>query len=162
MRTLIVYYSRSGRTKLAAEEIAEVLDADTHRIEQEKEWWGPLVYLSGSFASLREKCPKIKDIDLNLEGYDLVLLAAPVWAGKAAPAMNTFISRTDFTGKNVALLVTMGSTSEGKAIQILREKVEAREGKVTFSFAIQTGKKADEDIRRETRKIAEKLLEGEK
>ncbi len=50
-----------------------------------------------------KKKPKLMDFDVNPLEYDLIILGTPVWAWDISPPMRSFLSKFDFSGKNVAL-----------------------------------------------------------
>jgi flavodoxin len=146
MKNLIVYYSFTGKTELVAQTIAKELKADLRKVEDLKERSILKAYLWGSFEALFGKCGRIKQIDFSLEGYDKVFIGTPVWAGRSVPAINTFVDKTDFSGKNVSIFVTMGGNNEGKSIKILHDKIIKKGGKMDNTFSIKTGRASDEDI----------------
>ena len=43
---------------------------------------------------------KIKNIYINND-YEVIFLGTPTWAGNPPPAINAFISKTDFTNKKL-------------------------------------------------------------
>jgi len=150
-KAVVVYYSRTGSTKLVAEMIAGRLNAGLRRIEEvKKRKWLPTTLFFGGYEATSGKCSKLKPMDFSLEGYDLVFLGTPVWASKPTPAMNSFVAGADFTGKNVVLFFTMGGDKYKKAAEILKKKIEAKGGIVQGTFGIQTEstsgiKKAEEE-----------------
>ncbi len=79
---LLVYYSRSGYTRKAAEEIARHLDCDIEEITEKKERSGPLGYLGGIKDSLLEKKGGIDPPQHDPSEYDAVIIGTPVWANK--------------------------------------------------------------------------------
>lgn len=42
MKTLVVYYSRSGNTRLVAQEISSAIDSDIEEIADTKNWSGTM------------------------------------------------------------------------------------------------------------------------
>ena len=53
MKSLVVYYSRTGNTRFAAEKIAKNLNADLCEILDKKNRKGKFVFLTGGYADLR-------------------------------------------------------------------------------------------------------------
>ena len=91
MKELVVYYSLEGNTKQAAEIIADRLNADILRLNTVKEIpKNKMKYVIGGMQAAFGVCAKLKPITLNPEQYDRIILGTPVWAGKSAPAINTF------------------------------------------------------------------------
>ena len=112
MKTLVVYYSLTGKTEIVAKEISAELKSDLRRVEDLKPYGKVSVYFTGGFAALFEKNGKIKPVDFSLKEYDRIFVGSPVWGGRQVPAINTFISNADFTDKEVVVFVTMGGPKQ--------------------------------------------------
>lgn len=158
MKAIIIYYSLTGKTALVATTAAKVLDADVRRIDEVKIRKIPSVYFFGSLAAMTNKSSRIKPLDFNVDNYDLILVGSPVWAGKPAPAVNTFIAETAFKGKDVVTFCTaFGDLKETEvSFKNLTTKVAKKSGKVIGSFAITTGKATDQEIIEKTREEVRK------
>jgi len=158
MKTLVVYYSWSGKTELIATSISKVLNADLRKIEEVKKRNRFFIFISGGYSALRGKCSKIKPINFSLDSYDLIFLGTPVWASRPTPAINTFISKADLAKKKVILFATMGSSGGEKAIKIMTEKIKAKKGKAIASFIVKTYRVKEEDIIKRGEEIAEEFI----
>lgn len=145
-KTLVVYYSMTGNTEIVAKEIAVELKADLRKVEDLKPYRGKIVFLTGGFAALFNKNGKIKPVDFSVKEYDRIFVGSPVWAGSPVPAVNTFLTTADFTGKDVVPFVTMGGDNPSKSIPKMSSKITGRGGKIIGSFAIKTGGKTPEEI----------------
>lgn len=106
MKSLVVYYSRTGKTKFAAETIAEQLSADIEEVIDQKKRTGPIGWLNAGKAAKQEETTEIESIKYLPSNYDLVVLGTPVWAWRPTPAIRTYIKQNDFTAKKVALFLT--------------------------------------------------------
>jgi len=146
MKTLVVYYSLTGNTEIAAQEIAKKYNADLIKLEDLKQRSKFVLYVYGSYCAIKDKGWDIKPININLKDYSKVFVGSPVWAGNSVPAINTFLVNSDFTGKEIIPFVTMGGRSPSKSIFKMSSKISSRAGKITGSFAIQTGRKTPEEI----------------
>jgi len=132
MKVLVVYYSKTGKTKLVAKEIAATLNANIRRVEEIKKRKGFLGFISDVSHARKEKCSEITEIkpmDFNLDNYDLLFLGTPVWALKPTPAINTFISKANFKDKKVIIFVTMAAFGGETVIKLMREKIEREKEK---------------------------------
>ena len=122
MKTLVVYYSKSGNTRRVAEEIVKALGAETEEIvEVGVKRTGVLGFLrAGRGGMMREKsrieAPKKRPGD-----YDLVFVGSPVWGGNLAPAVRSYLAAVDLGQKPMALFCTMGSNGEKKTFDSIRE-----------------------------------------
>ena len=125
MRTAVVYYSLEGNTRVAATQLAEMLEADLVEIRTVKAYprKGLGKFLAGGKDSLFGKLPQIEPLDLDPSAYDLVVLALPVWAGKAAAPLNSFLQGRDFGSARVALVIASASGDAESCVKDLSEKL---------------------------------------
>jgi flavodoxin len=157
MKTVILYYSRTRKTAKVAKTLAEEIQADSTEIVDLKDRMGVVNYLGSSVDALRENKTNIKPESFDLSEYGLVYIGTPTWAAKPAPAIVTMIDRCDFKGKDVILFSTMGSSGGKKAIERMREKIEARGGRMVNSFTIKTSRKEMDAIITDTKKILQEM-----
>ena len=106
-----------------------------------KDRMGVINYVTSSVDAIRENKTKIKPNNFDLAEYGLIYIGTPTWAAKPAPAIITMIDKCDLKGKDVILFSTMGSSGGLKAVERMREKIEARGGRMVNSFSIKTGGK---------------------
>lgn len=147
MKSLVVYYSLTGKTKLVSQVIAEALNATLVEIKETKPRKpGPFVYLTGGFAALVNRGSKINPIDVDLKQHERVFIGSPNWGSRPAPAINSFIYKTNFEGRSIIPFFTMGGNNAEKALANITAKIEKRQGKVVGSFAITSYGLSDEEI----------------
>jgi flavodoxin len=147
MKSLVVYYSRTGKTRLVAQAIAEALNATLVEIKETKpRKLGPLIYLVGTFAALINRRSKINPIDVDLKQYERIFIGSPIWGSRPVPAVNSFIYQTNFEGHSVVPFFTMNGANAEKAVANITTKIERSQGKVVGSFAITSGRVSDEEI----------------
>ena len=146
MKSLVVYYSLTGKTRLVAQAIAEALNATLVEIEERRPIPMPFVYLSGSFAAFMNRGSKINPVDVDSKQYERIFIGSPLWAYRPAPAINSFIYQTNLEGRSVIPFFTMGGDNAEKALANIKAKIEKRQGKVVGSFAITSSEVSDEEI----------------
>jgi len=151
MKSLVVYYSRTGKTKLVAEVVAEELNAMLVEIEEKRPVPWPFVYLNGGFGAMTNRRSEINPINLDLEGYETIFIGSPIWASRPTPAVNSFIYEAHFEGRNVIPFFSMGGTTSEKALANIKAKIEKSRGKVVGSFAVTSSRLSDEEIRARAR-----------
>ena len=72
MKSLVVFYSLTDKTKLVSQAIAEALNAELVEIEETKRRKrGFLTYLTGGFAAIRNKGTDINPINFDLHLFDM-------------------------------------------------------------------------------------------
>ncbi|MCS7151017.1 MAG: hypothetical protein NZ928_01345 [Endomicrobia bacterium] len=121
MKSLIVYYSRSGRTKLVAMKLAELLNSETEEIVDFKPRKGFLGWLISGYDALTKKITEIAPLTKNLDDYDHIILCSPVWALSIPPAIRTFLNLYKEEIKNISFIATMSSTGAKKMFKQLEE-----------------------------------------
>jgi flavodoxin len=146
MKSLVVYYSMTGKTRLAAQAITEALNAALVEIEERRPISMPFVYLSGGFRAVTNRGSRICPVDVDLKRYESIFIGSPIWASRPTPAINSFIYQTDFEDRSVIPFFTMGGDNADKALENITTKIEKSKGKVDGSFAITSHKVSDEQI----------------
>lgn len=109
-KTLIVYYSRTGTTQKLAKELAGALDADSAEIRCTR-YDGWLRYLLAGYDSVKGNLPPIDVPQVALDGYDLVLLGAPIWTSHPALPLRSFLAGKPALPAHVGLFLTYGGQS---------------------------------------------------
>ena len=129
-KTLVVYYSATGRTERVAEVIAKERGADIMKLVPSPDYTeADLDYNDTSSrvsrehddASLREKIRLQKAVPDNWAAYDTVFIGYPIWWGIAAWPVDAFVKANDFTGKTVVTFATAASSPLGNSGKLLAE-----------------------------------------
>jgi flavodoxin len=108
LKSLVVYYTRTGNARFAAETIAAEIGADVQEVIDQKKRSGILGWLSGGKDAKQGKETQIAPTDKSPADYDLVIVGTPVWAGRPTPAITTYLKKNDLSGKKVAVFFTQG------------------------------------------------------
>jgi flavodoxin len=103
MKSLVVYYSRTGKTKFVAESIATNLGADLEEIVDLKKRTGPVGWLMGGKDATRKNQTEIAQTTKTPQDYDLIIIGTPIWAWSPTPAVRTYVQKNNLAGKKVAL-----------------------------------------------------------
>ena len=111
MKALVVYYSRTGNTKVVADEVAEALGADVEELKDTKDRQGPIGYMKSARDAVRKTRAEIKKAVHDPADYDLVILGGAIWAGSICSPMQTYALDHKGKFKRVAFLCTAGSSS---------------------------------------------------
>lgn len=107
-KKLVVYFSYTGHTKMITDKIKEKLDCDVLEIETVIPYSTDYdTVVNDEQNSERSNfLPEIKDININLNNYDKIILGTPVWWYRPAPAIRSFLTKYDLTGKTVIPFAT--------------------------------------------------------
>lgn len=110
-KMLVVYYSWSnGNTKQIAEQLAKATGAELAEIDTAQPYTGSYdeVVDQGQREVNAGYKPEIKPLTVNIQDYDVIAVGTPTWWYTMAPAVLTFLSAQDFTGKTVIPFMTNG------------------------------------------------------
>lgn len=121
MNSLVVYYSRTGKTRYVAEQIAECLDAEIEEIIDKTDRSGKFGFLKSAIEAVVEGETKIENSEYSPNDYDLVLLGCPVWARKLPPAMRTYLKKFDLSDKRIALFNTNDSDENQNTFSTMKK-----------------------------------------
>lgn len=117
MKSLVVYYSRTGVTKRIARVIAEKLKCDIEEIIDRKDRRGAKNYFIAGKDAATKSLTEIGEITKNALSYDVVLIGTPVWAFTMTPAIRTYIAQNKPSLKKVAFFCTQGGSGDAKTFR---------------------------------------------
>ena len=150
-KKLVAYFSASGTTAKVAKTLAEAADADLYEIKPQVPYtkadlnWMDKQARSTVEMNDKSSRPAIVTGDLDVSGYDTVLLGFPIWWYIAPTVINTFLEAYDFSGKTIVLFATSGGSGFGQAVALLQPSAPnaaIREGKLLNGRQTADGLKA--------------------
>lgn len=119
MKTLVAYYSYTGKTRRLAQEIAGQEAADITEIKDVRPFGKAKAFVLGCVAAIGGKSWPIQPPEADFSQYDRFILMAPIWAGNPVPEFNAMLGLLP-EGKTVSIkMVSSGGDSD------CREKLEA-------------------------------------
>ena len=130
-KVLVAYFSASGVTKNAAQNLAKAANADLYEIkpkipytEADLNWMDKN---SRSTIEMRDKKfrPEIEENDVKIENYETIFLGFPIWWYIAPTVINTFLEKYDFSNKKIILFATSGGSGFGEAVKYLKQSVDS-------------------------------------
>ncbi len=133
MKTLVVYFSKTGNTATVAKELAQILSADLETLAETKPKEGIVgMILAGKDAALQNSTP-INDLKNNITNYDLVVVGTPVWAWTMSNPIRAFFEKHKKDLKKVAFFATMANMGDKRAFSHM-EKLSGLAPAATISF----------------------------
>ena len=110
-KILIAYYSWSGNTRFAAEQIQKATGGTLFEIKPVKAY--PKDY-KACVDLARKECPAgfrpaLASEVSDMAKYEVVFIGTPNWCSTMAPPVRSFLASYDFSGKTVIPFVTHGS-----------------------------------------------------
>ncbi|WP_432633311.1 flavodoxin [Brachyspira sp.] len=121
-KTLVVYFSYSGNTRVAAEYVREILNADIFEIIPANRY--PNDYNAAVEQYRREKesstLPRLAN-SINVSQYDTIILGYPNWGSDLSLVVKSFLSSNNFSGKRIVPLCTHGGGGFAESVNSIRE-----------------------------------------
>jgi flavodoxin len=105
-KILILYYSRTGNTRMTCEALQKTLNGQLIEIKDLTDRSGSWGGLTGMLNTLFNMETGIEPEHPDLSTSSTIILASPLWAGKLAPAIRTLIARNKFDNKKVIIFTT--------------------------------------------------------
>ena len=121
-KTLIIYYSYTNNVEKIVNELKNRIDADIVEIEPAEKGldYAANNYAIGSaqIAAIRNNpdesssYPAIDTVNANLDEYDTLIIAAPLWWSQMAAPLQTYLFHNGkkMAGKNIGLIVSSASS----------------------------------------------------
>ncbi|AKM82360.1 TPA: hypothetical protein DD449_04680 [Candidatus Berkelbacteria bacterium] len=125
MKTLVVYYSRSGHNESLARNIAKKLNnseiEEIVDLKNREGGWGIFISILGQFS---KKLTQIQTQINNPKDFDLVVIVSPLWAGILPSPTRTYIAKNNENLKKYAFISVSGSGKDNsKAIEDIEKTV---------------------------------------
>lgn len=114
---LCVYYSRTGHTKQAMEEIAKALNAELVELQDNVDRTGWRGWLRSGLDAVRRSSRKVTyQSRWPLSDYRLVIIGSPVWAGRCSSVVRGFLKQHGKEIRNASYVLTRGSENKSEEI----------------------------------------------
>ena len=117
VRGLVVYHSLSGNTRKVAESAARSFDADIAEVRTSRYRRGLFGFIRAGRDSWIGLLPPVEVSGPSPEGYDFVLVMAPVWVGHASTPIRAYLAQNRGKFKNAAFVLTCGNSAPARAFQ---------------------------------------------
>ena len=122
----VYYFTRTGRSKQVAEELAERYETKAQEIADDVNWQGAMGYLKAGYESFRKETRPARYNKPTAD--EELILVFPVWAGTFPPAVRTFLER-EGRAKVICMPTSIGSKlkdREGfiKVIDLVGKEIE--------------------------------------
>lgn len=121
-KTLVVYYSYTNNVHRIVSDLSTQIEADVIRVEPAEKG---LKYEANNYAigsalisaisnhpDDASSYPAIDPVDVDMSGYDMVIIAAPLWWSQMAAPLQTFLFQhgKEMVGKKIGLIVSSASS----------------------------------------------------
>ena len=142
---LCIYYSRTGSTRAAMEEIARELGAELVELRDGVNRSGARGWLRCGMDAMRRTCPQAEKPETKrpLSDYRLVIIGSPVWAGRCSSVARSFLKQYGKELQNAAYVLLRGSEDKNEEVYEQMDQytpcghcaaVSLRTGSVGYAF----------------------------
>ena len=118
-KSLVAFFSASGTTAKLAEKLSEAIGADLHEIKPvvpytnaDLDWTNKKSRSSVEMSDKSFRPAVVNKVD-NMDQYDKIFLAFPIWWYVAPTIINTFLEQYDLGGMTIIPLATSGGSGMG-------------------------------------------------
>ena len=118
MKSIVLYCSYFGNTKLLANKLAEMTSSELQGIVHGGHFrvFLHLIGIRGGNYPI-----------LDLSEYDLIYAGGPIWMGGPAPGFNRLLKNLDVSGKKIKFFFRAGGDNANKLDKILEKKSQEQE-----------------------------------
>jgi flavodoxin len=104
MKNILIYYSFTQNNEKLALHLKKQLNCDVARIETVRKRHGLSILLDMMF----NRKPAVKPIPYHLQDYDHIIFLSPIWAGKVAMPLKSFLLREKANVKRYSFVTLCG------------------------------------------------------
>lgn len=137
MKSIIIYYSRSGNTEKIAKQIQSDINCDILKIEPEEEYGN---YISSCLRVTKEKRNPVPPAFItevpDLKDYDCIFIGYPIWAQDLPQFVSEFITQCDLKNKTVIPFATYGMSNINWTMKHLKEVCKGATIKYPFDSGV--------------------------
>lgn len=110
---LVVYYSRTGMTRLMSNMLADELDCEVEELNDLRPRSGLFGFVSRNIDGALERTTALAPVSEDPSRYELVIIATPVWNRSVCAAVRTYLQ--EFRGRFRKVAFALAQTSVGRA-----------------------------------------------
>jgi flavodoxin len=135
-KTLILYYSLTGNTRVGCEVLQAELGADMIEIKDLRKRDGKWGFFKTAIGSLVGKHTRIEPEKVDITKYHNIILGSPIWTGRLSMAIRTLIDRNRFDWRKVIIYTTTNALEKEKYKEKSRNLVRKAGGNVVGYYQI--------------------------
>ena len=148
-KPIIVYYSRTGKTRIVANALKEQLSCEIAEIkstEDREGFWGVVTCV---LDSLLDRDDVIEPFNKDLKGYNQIIIASPLWIGKLSSPARTFMKQAELKDKEVDIFLTYNGRLTEEKEKALEDRITSQGLELKGLYKIITKEKTDEEVQKE-------------
>lgn len=137
-KVLVVYFSETGNTQKLAKLISDEVGGDFRRIETVKPYpTGQELFDYTKNERDNDARPELKDLEVNIDDYDVVFVGYPIWWYTLPMPIYTFFDKYDFDNKIIVPFNTHEGSGDGGTYSTIKNW--EKNAKVLDGLAIRGG-----------------------
>lgn len=118
---LVVYYSRTGMTRLLSNMLADELDCAVEELTDMRPRNGLIGLMSRSIDGALERQTLLGPVREDPSEYELVIVATPVWNRSVCSAVRTYLSEQRGRFRKIAFALAQSSVGRSRVFQQMEE-----------------------------------------
>lgn len=139
MKTLVIYYTLTGKSDSIAKEIAQKENARLLELKEKKKSSMLKAFIFGAYKAMKQKKADLQDFDINLKEFEKIIFVMPVWASMPAPAYNNIMEIMP-SGKQIEIYLSSASGDSREAKNKLSQQIIAMGCTFVGLTDVKTGK----------------------
>ncbi|MFH1448076.1 MAG: hypothetical protein ABIG39_04380 [Candidatus Micrarchaeota archaeon] len=157
MNTLVAYYSLTGTTEQAVEELTSYLNSKGHATTVEKiipksEYSTLKAYTIGCMQALGKRTVELNAFQNIVEDFDMLVVIGPTWAWTCSPPVYSFVSNlSGAREKQKAITISTYQSSAGNGPKALAGVLAGKGFEIMGSLGINELGKMKEIFEKELR-----------
>jgi DNA-binding transcriptional ArsR family regulator len=136
IRACVIFYSYSGITRRVAEGIRNASGCDLIEVRTKKPYTMFSAVTAGVLRSRKMACDPIEPAEIDVSGYDFLIIGTPVWAGRATPAINAAVKALKGCEGKMAVIFITYLNEPGDALPILSKALAGRGVRVMAEISL--------------------------
>jgi hypothetical protein len=104
--TVVVYYSRTGKSEVVAKALAHASGAEIIQIKDAKERSGGWGFIGAAYDSQMGNYTQIEPANIDFSMYKNIYLVTPIWNWKLSVPMCTLLHNVTLEGKRMTMVTT--------------------------------------------------------
>ena len=146
-KILVIFFSRTGSTRLVAEAIARASGADCEELRETRSRRGVLGWLRSGYEGTYRRSSETLPLERDVSAYDIVFVGSPTWNRALSSPVRGFLVKNRAALPQVALFATCQARGAEDVLEQMSSlldrpplaKLALRELDVKYSPAVQVG-----------------------
>ena len=148
-KPIIIYYSRTGKTRNVVNTLKEQLACEIAEIKSTEDREGFFGVITCVLDSLLDRDDVIEPFNKDLKGYNPIIIASPIWIGKLSSPVRTLIKQGELKNKEVNIFITYSGKLTEEKENLLKEDVTSQGIKLEGFYKVITKEKTEEEVQKE-------------